>query len=158
MTEEVPAVVIDNGSRMMTAGFSGSDSPRAVFPTIVGRRKHPVIMVGMAQKSYYVADEAQSKRGILKLTYPIERGIVKNWDDMEKIWHHTFYNELRIQPEEHAILMTDTPFASNKDREKMTQIMFETFGVKKFHLTLGSLLALNQYGRQSGVILQSGNG
>ena len=53
---------------------------------------------------------------MLNLSSPFSKGLVKNLEDMEKIWHHCFYDELKVTPEEHPILLSDTPF--NNDENK----------------------------------------
>merc|ERR1719454_1628940 len=115
-------------------------------------------MVGMDTKESYIGDEAQAKRGVLKLKYPIAHGIVTNWDDMEKIWHHTFYNELRVAPDEHKVLLTEAPLNPKKNREMMCQIMFETFSVQATHVAIQAVLSLYASGRTTGLVLDSGDG
>ncbi|KAL3861202.1 hypothetical protein ACJMK2_007254 [Sinanodonta woodiana] len=156
--DEFSAVVIDNGTGMCKAGFAGDDVPRAVFPAITGRPRHDVLMAGMDSKECYIGDEAFNKRGILSLQYPMEHGIVTNWDDMEKIWYYTFYNVLRVAPEEYRTMLTEAPFNPKANREKMTQIMFETFKTKAFYIGIQAILSLYASGQTTGIVFDSGDG
>lgn len=156
---EQQTIIIDNGSGMVKAGFAGEDAPRAVFPAIVGRPKHAATIQGAQQKSEYIGDEAMQKRGILNLQYPIAAGIVESWEDMEKVWHHTFYNELRIAPEEAlGVLLTEAPRNPKANREKMVTIMFETFQVKNVYVALQAVMSLYAAGRTTGLVCDAGDG
>jgi actin-related protein len=73
--QEDAHVVIDNGSDTIKAGFGGDTSPKAVFTC-----RNPKVN----QNESWVGE------GLLKLeiptNYPIQRGIVTNWDTMEHVW------------------------------------------------------------------------
>lgn len=141
--------------------------------SIVGRPRQQGVMVGMtntyigyvtiAPHSHDVlihpnsSDAAQLKRHILTLKYPIEHGIVINWDDMEKIWHHTFHNELHVAPEERPVLMTEAPLTPTANREKMAQIMFETFNTPAFYVCSQAASSLYASGRTTGIVVDSGD-
>eukprot|EP01084_Bolivina_argentea_P072107 130965_1 len=120
ISEDCIPIVIDNGSGMMKVGFAGNDTPFA-FPSIVGKPRQQWHGSRFGFSGTYDPWEVLQGRGdILALKYPIEHGIITSWDDMEKIWHHSFYNELRIQPEEHSVLLSEAPLNPKANREKMT--------------------------------------
>jgi len=155
-----PIVVLDNGSGMVKAGFAGEDAPQCVFPAIVGRpRAGTVTIQGGGSKTEYIGDEAIKLMGVLNLNYPIAAGIVESWEDMEKVWHHAFYNELRIAPNEaKGVLLTEAPRNPKQNREKMVQLMFETFEVKNIYVAIQAVMSLYSAGRTTGLVVDAGDG
>jgi centractin len=163
-------VVIDNGSGNLKAGFAGEDKPKTFGSNIVGRPKYQKIMGGSGSlvgddgqnsslnQETFIGDLAQQNRGLLKLLYPVDHGIVKNWNDMEKVWHHTYSHDLKANAEDHPLLITEAPLNPRSNRDKMCQVMFEVFNVPCLFVSIQAVLSLYASGRTTGVVVDSGDG
>ncbi|CAK9034868.1 Alpha-centractin, partial [Durusdinium trenchii] len=153
-------VVIDNGSGCIKAGFAGGDAPKVVFPSFVGKPKHLRVMVQTKlEGDLFVGKVADENRGVLYLEYPMEHGVVRNWEAMEKVWSHVYGpSHLDISSEEHPVLLTEAPLNPRGNREKAGEIFFETFNAPALFVSPQATLSLYASGRTTGVVLDSGDG
>lgn len=153
--DDVDAVVIDIGSGTVKAGFAGEDGPSAVFPSVVGYPRSHLQENG--KSSHYIGDEALAKRHLVNIKYPMDHGMVTNWDDMEKIYHRIFYNELKINPEQRPVFLSEVPLNPKYNREKITEVMFEKFNVPAVFIHNAPTLVLCAAGRTTGCVLDCGD-
>jgi centractin len=115
-------------------------------------------MAGGLEGDSFIGSRAQELRGLLKIRYPLEHGIVTNWEDMESIWHYVYENELKTLPEEHPVLLTEPPLNPRANRDIAAQLMFEAFNVPALYMSIQAVLSLYASGRTTGVVLDSGDG
>lgn len=169
-----PAVVIDIGSGYTKMGLAGNIEPQLVVPTCVANSAKKAQMIhtsqtqGIAECDFYIGDEAYARKDSPNylLSYPVAKGRIENWDDMERFLQQALFRNLRCVPEEHLFLLTEPPFNTPENRELTAEIMFETFNVKGLNISVQAVLALYaQYrskgGDQSdltGVVVDSGDG
>jgi actin-related protein len=147
---EASAIIIDHGSGWVKAGFAGDDRPRAEVPSVVGRSS--------SDDDVRVGDEQLASRSNLSLSYPMERGIVQSWEDIEAVWNHLFLNELHIEVAGRAVMLTEAPHGPKANRERLTQLIFETFHAGAMYIAVQAVLALYAAGLTTGVVLDAGDG
>ena len=148
-----PRVVITPGSSYCRAGFSGENTPRVTVPSIVGTSANQTTP---GANTWYCGREALAKRSELNIHSAIEHGIVTNWDRFQRLLHHVFYKELKVEPEGSAVMLSEAPIGPKANREKTTQIMFETFNVRALFVRLDMVLSLIGSGRTTGTVISSG--
>ena len=150
--ESKPHIIIDNGNGYTKAGFSSEEMPKTVIQTFVGYPKR-----SEGKKDYYIGTEAEDKIEELKITYPIENGAIKYWDDMEKIWEHIFTNELKADPIEHNIMITALQSCPKETKELIVEIMFEKFNVPGLYIANPGALNLYSAGKFTGFSVDLGD-
>lgn len=106
----------------------------------------------------FVGQEAQDRRDELVLKYPVGHGIVEDWDDMERLIGHAFHSALEVDPMDYNTLMTEPPLNPKKNRERLTELMFETFRVPGLYIHVQAVLSLYSVGKTTGLVFDSGAG
>jgi len=138
-------VVIDNGTGYTKMGYAGNYEPNFIVPTLIATKneeKAPKVKDEILDLDFYIGEEAQAKRPLYDVDYPIRHGIIDNWDNMEKFWQRCLYQYLNCYPEEHYVLLTEPPMNSPENRELTAEIMFETFNVPGLYIAVQAVLAL----------------
>ncbi|THD23123.1 Actin protein 2 B [Fasciola hepatica] len=154
-------VVCDNGTGFVKCGYAGSDFPEHIFPSMIGRPMlRTTSKIGNVEvQDIMIGDEASELRQLLEISYPMENGIVRNWDDMILLYEYIFGpKKMNIDPRHAKILLTEPPLNPLKNREKMAEVMFEKFGFNALHIAIQASLTLYAQGLMTGVVVDSGDG
>ena len=154
-------VVCDNGTGFVKVGYAGENFPRSIFPSMVGRpilRAEEAVAEGLELKSIMCGDEASQVRNSLECSYPVENGIVKDWDDMEQLWNYTFYEKLGIDTKDYKILLSEPPMNPLSNRKNMVSKIFELYGFHAANVSVQAMLTLYAQGLLTGVVVDTGDG
>lgn len=117
-------------------------------------------MAGALEGDVFIGRKAQEFRGLLKIKYPMEHGIVTDWDDMERIWSWVYAEELgtlseevrlsgsiaptaSLPPLQHPVLLTEAPLNPRHNRDVAAQIFFDTFNVPALFISVQAVLSLS---------------
>ncbi|XP_003217601.1 actin-3-like [Anolis carolinensis] len=152
--KDYAAIVIDTGTGCTKSGLAGDEKPRSIVPSIVGVPRYKT----KESPLYYIGRSIPQQRSEVSTHVVMTHGVVTDWDALEMLWHHIFYTELSVCPEELAVLVTDAPLSPTTNREKMAELLFENFEVPAMVVAHQSLLSVYSYGRIGGLVIGSGYG
>ncbi|KFO26719.1 Actin-like protein 7A [Fukomys damarensis] len=155
---ETKAVVVDLGTGYCKCGFAGLPRPSHKISTTVGKPYTETAKTGTNHKETFVGQELLNPQVCLKLVNPLQHGIIVDWDTVQDIWEYLFRQEMKIAPEEHAVLVSDPPLSPNTNREKYAEMLFESFSTPAMHIAYQSRLSMYSYGRTSGLVVEVGHG
>jgi len=145
-------VILDNGSHEIRAGFSSDCAPRLVMLNQIGNPKCSVpVMTAKTSQEYFTGEELRVKRGLLKMQKSFESDRNCDIGVLSNVWHHALINELRIQPEEHELIITDQPGGSIRSKHNFVHLIFEHFNFRGASIVDSSLMNLFSCGLSNGI-------
>ena len=152
------SIVIDNGSFNIKAGFNGDEIPKISLRNVIGENKDDDGKKVGTEKEIIIGEEALNKRGMLNIKFPMKRSMIKDWESLEKIWNYIFTNELKVNQKEYNILISQPINNIKENKEKIAEIMFESFNIPGLYLADSTILTLYSAGKFTGMAIDMGDG
>ncbi|XP_063003353.1 actin-like protein 9 [Elgaria multicarinata webbii] len=149
------AVVIDTGTGTCKAGFAGQQTPQSVIGTVVGYPTEKSMRTRRDRADTFVGERAQFEPDV-DLILPVRHGIIIDWEAAEVLWRHLFYHDLKVAPEDHALLMSDPPLCPTTNREKLVEVVFESLNSPGMYVAYQSVLSVYAHGKISGLVVDTG--
>ncbi|KAM3855839.1 actin-like protein 9 [Vipera latastei] len=150
------AIVIDTGTGTCKAGFAGQQTPQVVIGALVGQPIEKFMKTGSDIPDTFIGEQARLEPDI-DIIFPLRHGIITDWEAAETLWWHIFQHELKIAPEDHALLMSDPPLSPTTNREKLVEVVFESLSFPKVYVAYQSVLSVYAHGKISGLIVDTGH-
>ncbi|KAJ7308233.1 hypothetical protein JRQ81_008756 [Phrynocephalus forsythii] len=149
------AVVIDTGTGTCKAGFAGQQCPQAVIETVVGYPTEQSMRTRRDRPDTFVGERARLEPD-LEVVLPLRNGIIIDWEAAEVLWRHLFYHDLKVAPEDHALLLSDPPLCPTTNREKLVEVVFESLNSPGMYVAYQSVLSVYAHGKISGLVVDTG--
>lgn len=153
---KIPSIVFDCGSHHLRAGYGGEHAPRLDVPALVGRPRHRGVAMAAGMSELSAGEEALIRQGLLSTSHPVRDGLVKDWEEMEQLWSHVLYEDLKVNPEKHCFIATQGVNAPALQKEKTLELLMETFHVDSLYLGTSQVLSAYAYGLTTALVLDSG--
>jgi len=148
--DENPTLIVDNGSGTIMAGESGSGAPEFELVNCIGK-------TGSGEEIF--GNEAQTSSDVASIAWPIELGVIKDFESMEKIWHHLLDKEVEKSATDFsAVMLTECPCNTQDAKSQAIEMWFEKFNAKRYMTACGAILGIYGTGKESGVAVDSGDG
>ncbi|KRZ50649.1 Actin-related protein 3 [Trichinella nativa] len=125
--------------RYSKIGFAGNTHPNFIIPTVIACRSQSYNIPNTGRMpidmDFFIGDEALNATNY-SIRYPVRHGVVEDWNLMERFLEHSIFKYLRIEPEDHNFLMTESPLNTPENREYLAEVMFESFNVPGLYIAV----------------------
>lgn len=148
---------VDNGSCWIRGGVAGEETPVCDTRTMTGSRR---VNDGdtMTDERFVGYHPAINSGDVTSLEYPIERGVIQNWDVMEHIWDYMFYERMKIDPTSWALVMSVPVLSPKAQIERKAQIFFEKYNFQSFFVSDEGTMSTLSHGLSTALCLTIGEG